>query len=632
MDPNTPVPPINPDPQNPNPTPQPTIIVPTVGQPLAPMSTDNSLNPTISAPAPPAEPSIPSDHPMTSNLPSFQAQSSLSSLVPLQKPSKLRRFLSKKRILLALIPLLLIGSGAGAYLGFIAPNQPQNIWNTALSRTAKGYNKLTEYAAKPRATKGTSLKGSFKSTGSLASDGVIEGSSLDDNGDYKGSISASGLKIGIELKTIKSPGNSPDIYFKLDGLQGLGTLLGGDTPELTDALNSLNNQWYFVDHTFFDQFSPGTNTSTQITSADISSILQAVGGATREYIFTNNKAKAALALKQVIGKEKQDGRSVYHYQADINKQNLKSYIDRLCSNLKSSNLIKFLAGDSQALDQALACDSLKADVDNLSKSKTADVWVDTQTKLVHKIKFNFTHTGQTGDVELFPGADQNPSSPSQENGYVEIYQNYIGGDEFPFGLNYYRESSQADVGKTTTSGTLQLKINMKTNIFDIIGKMDLDQFGDKSGYNLNLTIAPSSTGVQVQKPDKAKTIIELLNDLGFADLFSGVQSSAKDTERKTDINALYGQLEAYQAQNGLYPTISDVNDTAWRQQNMAGLDSEALRDPDGDNATLSSTPVAHIYSYQPLPAGCNNNKTDCTLYTLTATLDDGGTYVKQSLN
>lgn len=632
MDPNTPVPPVNPDPQNPNPIPRPTIIVPTVGQPPAPVSADYSLSPTDSVPAPPAGPPTPLDNPITSSPVSLQPQSNFSRPVPLRTPSKLRRFLSKKRVLLALIPLLLIIGGTGAYLGFVAPNQPQNVWNTALSRTAKGYDKLAQYAAKPRATKGTSLKGSFKSTGALASDGVIEGSSLDDNGDYKGSISASGLKIGVELKTIKSPGNSPDIYFKLDGLQGLGTLLGGDTPELTGALNSLNNQWYFVDHSFFDQFSPGTNTSTQITSADVSSILKAVGDATREYIFTDNKTKAALVLKQAIGKEKQDGRSVYHYKAGINKQNLKSYIDKLCSNLKSSNLNKFLGGDAQVADQALGCDSLKADVDDLSKSKTADVWVDTQTKLVHKIKFDFTHTGQTGDVELFPGADQNPPSPSQENGYVEIYQNYTGGDEFPFGLNYYRESSQADVGKTTTSGTLQLKINMKTNAFDITGKADLDQAGDRSGYNFSLTIAPSNASVQVQKPEKAKTIIELLNDLGFADFFGGVQSSARDTERKTDINALHGQLEAYQAQNGLYPTLSNVNDNTWRQQNMAGLDSEALRDPDGDNATLSPASGAQTYSYQPLPAGCNNNKIDCTSYTLTATLDDGSTYVKQSLN
>lgn len=119
--------------------------------------------------------------------------------------------------------------------------------------------------------------------------------------------------------------------------------------------------------------------------------------------------------------------------------------------------------------------------------------------------------------------------------------------------------------------------------------------------------------------------------------YNGIQQKARDTERKTDINALHGQLEAYQAQNGMYPTLDNINNVSpadFRSTDMKGLDAAALQDPKGTAQTLVAAPVANEYAYAVLPAGCDNlvGGTDCTSYTLTATLEGGGTYVKQSLN
>lgn len=120
--------------------------------------------------------------------------------------------------------------------------------------------------------------------------------------------------------------------------------------------------------------------------------------------------------------------------------------------------------------------------------------------------------------------------------------------------------------------------------------------------------------------------------------YNGIQQKARDTERKTDINALHGQLEAYQAQNGKYPvlgsdTVDGVNNATWRAANMKGLDPAALQDPKGTAQTLVATPAANVYAYVEAPTGCDNGVGgDCTQYTLTATLEGGGTYVKQSLN
>lgn len=117
--------------------------------------------------------------------------------------------------------------------------------------------------------------------------------------------------------------------------------------------------------------------------------------------------------------------------------------------------------------------------------------------------------------------------------------------------------------------------------------------------------------------------------------FTGIQKKARDTERQTDIKAVHGQVEAYYAQNGRYPTLTDINDSTWRTTNMKGLDAEALKDPKGSSATLAASAAANTYSYDVQRTGggtCDNSTNDCMEYTLTATLEGGGTFTKDNLN
>lgn len=121
--------------------------------------------------------------------------------------------------------------------------------------------------------------------------------------------------------------------------------------------------------------------------------------------------------------------------------------------------------------------------------------------------------------------------------------------------------------------------------------------------------------------------------------FTGIQQKARNTKRQTDINAIHGQVEAYFAQNGKYPTLANVNDSTWRSANMKGLDPNALLDPKGTApGTLVQTPAANSYAYNVEDstgaAGCDNVTAgkDCTQYVLTATYEGGGTYTKSSLN
>lgn len=124
--------------------------------------------------------------------------------------------------------------------------------------------------------------------------------------------------------------------------------------------------------------------------------------------------------------------------------------------------------------------------------------------------------------------------------------------------------------------------------------------------------------------------------------YNGIQQKARDTERKTDIKALQGHLEAFWADNAKYPCMAsvtstcadDVNDTTFRSNNFKGLDPAAFADPKNPTSQiLCAAAAADCYGYSVTPAGCDDaSNGDCTNYTLTADLESGGTFSVQSNN
>lgn len=146
--------------------------------------------------------------------------------------------------------------------------------------------------------------------------------------------------------------------------------------------------------------------------------------------------------------------------------------------------------------------------------------------------------------------------------------------------------------------------------------------------------------ISLKKKQSGFTIIELLIVIIVIGIlatlvittFSGIQRNARNRAREADLNALHSQIEYYYGQNNKYPTLANLNDATWRAANLKGLDAEALKDPQGANATLVAAPAAGSYSYVVTPTDCNNAGTDCTAYVLTATYEGEGTFVKNSLN
>jgi len=128
--------------------------------------------------------------------------------------------------------------------------------------------------------------------------------------------------------------------------------------------------------------------------------------------------------------------------------------------------------------------------------------------------------------------------------------------------------------------------------------------------------------------------------------FSGIQQKARDTERETDIKAIHGQIEAFWAQKGYYPSLADMNNrtatTGFVAVNLKGLDAGAFQDPKatGTNPNyLVATITADRYLYavtNSAGTSCEADDTTCSQYVLTATLEGtlngASTFTKNSLN
>lgn len=165
--------------------------------------------------------------------------------------------------------------------------------------------------------------------------------------------------------------------------------------------------------------------------------------------------------------------------------------------------------------------------------------------------------------------------------------------------------------------------------------------------------------VSLKKNQSGFTIVELLIVIVIIGIlaglvistFVGVQQKGRNSERQTDINTISGQLEAYFAKNGGYPSNADLNNADWRTNNeiRVGDDDKALADPSSATtkslADTAPAAVGEAYSYVTDPVTCNSPTNDanppvsnaapfCTGYTLTAFMEGNNVdpYVKKSSN
>lgn len=96
----------------------------------------------------------------------------------------------------------------------------------------------------------------------------------------------------------------------------------------------------------------------------------------------------------------------------------------------------------------------------------------------------------------------------------------------------------------------------------------------------------------------------------------GARAEQRDAQKKSDINAIFFQLEAFHEANGYYPKTIDGNV-------LKGIDPDSLIDNNGKS--ISDGTGAYVYSAE------NCTEAKCKTYVLRAELEKEAVFQKLSL-
>ncbi len=154
--------------------------------------------------------------------------------------------------------------------------------------------------------------------------------------------------------------------------------------------------------------------------------------------------------------------------------------------------------------------------------------------------------------------------------------------------------------------------------------------------------------ISLKQKSKGFTIVELLIVIVVIAIlatlvivtFTGIQKKARDSKRQTDVTAVASHLEAFYANNGYYPTLTDLQDTAaggFVNSQLKGLDPSALKSPEGDTIAGTAGNGSSGWAYGYTTTGCtatsaSSTTNECTAFTLTANLEGSSTAFTKSSN
>jgi len=419
-------------------------------------------------------------------------------------------------------PLLIVGGavvaavlvGGGLVFGLYLPNTPENVYSAGLENTGKAFDQLVDYSKTLDNAhyKGAAFDGTMKyKSGQGSFDFDMNGS-----GDNDGNLTANmdldlmGNKGSASIRSVHVQGNtSPDLYFQVNGIKSYldGSGMG--------ALDSLDGQWISIDHTLIDTYasqlgsmSPvDINATTPPTFAQIQDAETKVQAVNKQYLFTTNASTAVLANEKYLGQTKDGSRTLNHYQVGYNRDHFEAYAKALAAALNSSSLNDWSkkANKGKNLSDVLDFTSMENDIKSAKADYTFGVWVDTGTKLVSKV--TFTNPEDTPETFTFA-------------------QSYTGGDDYPFSIAF---NGKDDSGNPEQF-TMQFSVNTKTNKvsagIDVTSKDDTGT----STVNVSVSATPSMNAVKVTPPTGAKSVSEILNELGLGGLVSGLPAGGSSSD------------------------------------------------------------------------------------------------------
>jgi hypothetical protein len=427
---------------------------------------------------------------------------------------------SRKTIKLIVGAAVLVTLGAAGYVfGYYIPNKPENVYATALKRTGIGYDRLVDYASDPELAKkykSTEVSGKFRvDSTDFDTDGTFEAKADEKNMTFKMDVGAltSRLKAEIVAKDAENS-ESPDVYFKADGIKGYGSLTG------IPGLDGLDKQWISVDHSLIDTATKSLSNDTAESlklpdDATLKEAYKTLGDVSDQYLFTGSKKNGVIEMRSYVGKEKVDGKQTLHYKVGVNKANYKKFIRALASEMDKTKLNTWVKENyGKSISQSMDVEAIIKDADKLDAKDTADLWVNAGTKLVHKVRFTEKNDPKT---------------------YLELGLDYDSGDSFPFFLNF--KSSGDGIFKLTAT------LNAKTDAITVKGALTGNPTVSGS---FDLTVKPGTDNLSVTAPTGSITLTEALARLGLGDYLNLLTQSLSGTLQNsapTGANGGYSQEE-----------------------------------------------------------------------------------------
>jgi hypothetical protein len=395
---------------------------------------------------------------------------------------------------------ILVLGGGGYVLGYYIPNRPVNVYKSALANTGNGYDQLVGYASDDKVAakfQNTEAIGTYKvESADFSTDGSFKAHVDDKNATFSGDIGLGTTRLSLEgLVKDADSSNSPDTYLKVGGIKGLGAQMG--VPEL----DTLDNQWVTIDHTLLDNLSKQVESSQGLESsqsgmttpkeADVVEAAKVVGEQSKKYLFTSNKDNSVLVMDSFVGKETIDGKQTNHYKVKADKAHLKTFVEELGKALDKTKLNDWTKSSyDKSLSEVIDIKAMLKQADSIKSGDTFDVWVNTETKMIHKIRF----------------ADKKDS----DKNYMEFGLNYSSGAEKPFFINV---ADTAD--GTESTGKFGITLNTDKNTVKLDFKVDEMSGEAMSKLSMNMELKPASGKVDATAPGDAISLSEALQRVGL---------------------------------------------------------------------------------------------------------------------
>lgn len=423
-----------------------------------------------------------------------------------QKPQRPAFSLKKRGLLYGVVAVVaVLAIAAGIVFGLYLPNTPDNVYKTGLANTGKGADQLVDYLKQQSQAgpKGADFNATVKVKSASGSFDLDVIGSYDKDANATASMNADilGEKLTADVRSVHTAGNStPDVYLRVGGIKSLLDAAG-----MSD-FDNLSNQWVAVDHTLIDTYLASINkraggassTSDKFswpTNEQAEDALVKMQAVNKQYLFSTNPSTAVMTNEKFIAEEKQDGRTVDHYTVGYNKANLKAYVSALTSAVDGSKLndwYKSVSGGKNYSD-ALDLSSLKSSIDNAKSDYTFDVWIDKGMKVISKVSFK---------------------DPSDSSSAITISQGYTGASTYPISMSFTGKDSQG------RAQSMQLNANVDTVTNKVTEQItaSVEESDGTLNIDANIAVTPTTKPVTVTTPQGAKSIIDILNELGLGDV------------------------------------------------------------------------------------------------------------------